>query len=43
MISIDDFANVNDHSKVRLASYMDKNVGAELRTGVVTDIFLLEE
>lgn len=43
MISIDDFANANDNFKVRFASYMDKNVGAELRTGVVTDIFLLEE
>lgn len=43
MISIDDFANVNDNSEVRFASYMDENVGAELRTGVVTDIVLLEE
>ena len=43
IISIDDFANVNDNSEVRFASYMDKNIGAELRTGVVTDIVLLEE
>lgn len=42
-ISIDDFASISDNSEVKFASYMDENVGAELRTGVVTDIILLEE
>ena len=42
-ISIDDFQKNYDESNLKLAAYMNENVGAELRTGVVTDIILLEE
>lgn len=42
-ISIDDFQKNHDESDLKFATYMDEKVGAELRTGVVTDIILLEE
>lgn len=43
LVSIDDFQKLNTDTDLKFAAYMDENVGEELRTGVATDILILEE